>query len=78
MVSSVPSHTAFTGANAMKVTTLPYKRPRKPRKQEVLHFCVRWVQADTVYFQWFKRDSAACEFQQQLVEKGFQPHLLMK
>lgn len=62
----------------MKVTTLPYKHPRKSRRQEALRFVVRWVQGDTVYFQWFKRDSAACEFQQQLVEQGYEPRLLMK
>lgn len=62
----------------MKVTTLPPKFKRKPRKQEALRFVVRWVQGDTVYFQWFKRDSAACAFQEQLIEQGYQPRLLMK
>jgi len=62
----------------MKVTILPPKFKRKPRKQEVSHFVVRWVQGDTVYFQWFKRDSAACEFQEQLVQQGYEPRLLMK
>jgi hypothetical protein len=62
----------------MKVTTLPPKFKRKPRKQEALRFVVRWVQGSTVYFQWFKRDSAACAFQEQLIEQGYQPRLLMK
>lgn len=62
----------------MKVTTLPPKFKRKTRKQEALTFCVTWVQNSTVYFQWFKRDNAACAFQEQLVEQGFESRLLMK
>jgi hypothetical protein len=62
----------------MKVTILPPKKARKHRKQEGSRFVVRWVQGSTVHFQWFKRDSAACAFQEQLIEQGYEPRLLMK
>jgi hypothetical protein len=60
------------------IQTLPFKAPRKHRKPETSRFIVKWIDGDTMRFQWFKRDSAACAFQQQLVEQGFQTRLLMK
>ena len=62
---------------SVKVTTLPYKAPRKQRTTETLRVVVKWIDGDTVYFQWFKRDEAACAFQQRLVDAGFQTRLLM-
>ena len=58
-------------------TVLPYKAPRKQRKAEALRFVVKWIDGDTIYFQWFRRDEAACQFQQRLVDAGFQTRLLM-
>ena len=60
------------------MTTAPYKAPRKVRKQENLRFVVKWIQGDTMYFQWFKRDSAACAFLNQLVDQGIEARVLMK
>ena len=62
----------------MKATVLPYIAPRKPRRQEPLRFVVRWAVDDTVYFQWFKRDNAACDFAQRLEDAGLHPRVLMK
>jgi len=63
----------------MKVQTLSRTLPqtRRPRS-ELYKFVVKWIDGDTMYFQWFKRDAAACRFQQELVEQGFQTRLLMK
>lgn len=61
----------------MNVKSLPPKAVRK-RKQESLRFVVKWIQGDMMYFQWFKRDTAACEFLQSLVDQGFQARILMK
>ena len=62
----------------MKVTTAPYKAPRKHRKPETSRFIVKWIVGDTMYFQWFKRDAAACKFLQKLVDAGFEARVLMK
>ncbi len=62
----------------MKVTTLPYIPPRKVRKQESLRFVVKWTDGSgTVYMQWFKRDTPACNFMNQLIEDGYQAKVLM-
>ena len=45
-----------------KVTTIPYVTPRKHRKPEPSRFIVKWIQGDTMFFRWFKRDSVACAF----------------
>lgn len=58
-------------------TTAPYKAPRKHRKPESLRFVVKCIVGDTMYFQWFKRDTAACDFLQQLVDAGFEARVLM-
>jgi hypothetical protein len=62
----------------MQVQTLPYIAPRKHRKPESSRFVVKWVVGDTMYFQWFKRDTAAVNFLNRLVDDGIQAHLLMK
>tara|TARA_R110002126_G_scaffold4382_14_gene23054 strand:- start:1315 stop:1503 length:189 start_codon:yes stop_codon:yes gene_type:complete len=62
----------------MQVQQLPYIAPRKARKQEPLRFVVKWVIDDTVYFQWFKRDSAACAFLNRLVDDGINAYLTNK
>ena len=61
-----------------KVTTLPYKAPRKHRKPEPSRFIVKWIESDTMYFRWFKRDSVACAFLDQLEGQGFEARVLMK
>ena len=55
----------------MKVTQLPYKAPRKTRKQETSVSCVKWKHSDMMCFQWFKRDSAAVKFLNTLIEQGY-------
>jgi len=64
--------------SSVKVTNLPYRAPRKFRKSEPLRFVVKWIDGDKMYFQWFRRDDAACDFQQRLVDAGFQTRLLME
>lgn len=61
-----------------KVTTLPYIAPRKSRKIEPNRFVVKWIQGDTMYFQWFKRDTAACAFLNKLLDAGLEARVLMK
>ena len=61
-----------------KVTTLPYIAPRKHRKPEPSRFIVKWIQGDTMYFRWFKRDTPACNFLDRLVDQGFEARVLMK
>jgi hypothetical protein len=61
----------------MKVTQIPYKPPRKARKQESLRFVVKWVIGDTMHFQAFKRDSAACAFLNTIVASGYDARILM-
>ena len=55
----------------MKVTQLPYKPPRKARKQETLVSCVKWKCAPMLHFRWFKRDAAAVAFCNTLIEQGY-------
>jgi hypothetical protein len=62
----------------MQVQQLPYKAPRKVRKQEPLRYVVKWIIGDTMYFQWFKRDSAACAFLNRLVDDGIDAYLTNK
>lgn len=59
-------------------TTLPYIPPRKLRKQESLRYVVKWIIGDTMYFQWFKRDSAAVAFLNRLTNDGIEARILMK
>ena len=61
-----------------KVTTIPYVTPRKHRRQETNRFIVKWIQGDTMYFRWFKRDTPACNFLDRLVDQGFEARVLMK
>ena len=60
-----------------KVTTLPYIAPKR-RKAETNRFVVKWIVEDTMYFQWFKRDSAACAFLNKLLDAGLEARVLMK
>lgn len=62
----------------MKTTVLPYIAPRKARKAEPNRFVVKWIIGDTMYFQWFKRDSAACAFLNRLTNDGVEARILMK
>ena len=55
----------------MKVTVLPYKPPRKARKQESNVSCVKWKDAPMVHFRWFKRDTAAVKLCNTLIEQGY-------
>ena len=61
-----------------KVTTLPYIAPRKHRKPEPSRFVVKWIDGSMMYFQWFKRDAAACNFCNRLLEAGLEARVLMK
>lgn len=60
-----------------KVTTLPYIAPRR-RRSEPSRFVVKWIVEDTMYFRWFKRDSAACAFLNKLLDAGLEARVLMK
>ena len=60
----------------MQVQQLPYIAPRKQRKESI-RYLVKWIQGDTMYFQWFKRDDTACAFQQRMVDAGYETRLLM-
>ena len=55
----------------MKITQLPYKAPRKARKQETSVSCVKWKHSDMMCFRWFKRDGAAVKFCNTLIEQGY-------
>ena len=46
------------------------KGERKRRKQESLRFVVKWIEGDSIYFRWFKRDKQALQFQQELIDDG--------
>lgn len=62
------------------VQQLPYIAPRKTRKTrkaELPRFVVKWIEGDTMYFRWYKRDTAACAFLNKLVDTGFKAHVLM-
>jgi hypothetical protein len=54
----------------MKITVIPYKAPRKHRKQECLGTVVKWIEGNMMQFRWFSRDSAAMNFVDELVEQG--------
>lgn len=64
-------------SQSVKVTVLPYKAPRKTRRQETNRFCVKWGANGTVYFRWFKRDSAAVAFLNRRIDDGIQARLIM-
>jgi len=46
---------------------------RKTRKQEPIRTIVKWLEYDTIKFRAFKRDNAACNFQEKLVAEGIRP-----
>ena len=46
------------------------RNPMKVRKQESYRFCVKWIDGDSIFFRWFKRDRYACQFQQELIDDG--------
>ena len=64
----------------MKVTQLPYKAPRKHRKPEALRFVVSYTNIDTgtMEFRWFKRDTAAVNFLNRMMDSGCIARLSMK
>lgn len=61
----------------MKTTVLPYIAPKR-RVPEPSRFVVKWIVGDTMYFQWFKRDTAACSFLNKLLDAGIEARVLMK
>lgn len=63
------SHTPMKSTTCNATTYISYK-PRKPRKVEPIRFYVKWIQGDTMYFQAFKRDHAAVNFQNRLIDDG--------
>lgn len=46
---------------------------RKKRKQESYRFVVKWIEGDSIFFRWFKRDRYAVQFQQELIDDGIPP-----
>jgi hypothetical protein len=46
---------------------------RKKRKQETNRFVVKWIEGDSIFFRWFKRDRYAVQFQQELIDDGISP-----
>lgn len=46
-------------------------KERKVRKQETAKYVVKWIVGHTMYFRVFKRDNAACNFQDYLIEQEF-------
>lgn len=65
------------------VTTLPYVKPRKKRRQESRVHCVKWGEPSidgipTVYFRWFARDTAAVSFLNSLVDRGIAARIVSK
>ena len=64
--------------STVKVTQLPYKAPRKTRRQETSRFIVKWIDDMDMKFMAFKRDSAACAFLNKLVADGYDARILMK
>jgi endonuclease YncB( thermonuclease family) len=49
------------------------KGERKKRKQESNQFVVKWIEGDSIFFRWFKRDRYAVQFQQELIDDGIPP-----
>jgi hypothetical protein len=60
----------------MKITVIPYKAPRKHRKQENHGTIVQWLEGDVVKFQKFHRDNAALAFVEHLTEDGIPPEFI--
>jgi hypothetical protein len=54
----------------MKITVIPYKAPRKHRKQENHGTEVKWLEGNMVKFQRFHRDNAAMSFVDYLIDLG--------
>ena len=49
-------------------------KEHKKYKPEPIRFVVKWLEYDTIKFRAFKRDSAACNFQEYLIlEEGIRP-----
>lgn len=66
-----------TNTTQPTIQQLPYIAPRR-RRSEPARFVVKWIVEDTMYFQWFKRDSSACAFCQKLQASGLDARVLMK
>lgn len=63
----------------MKITVIPYKAPRKHRKQECHSTVVKWIEGNMVKFRWFVRDSAAMHFVDELMAQGISSeHIVTK
>lgn len=43
---------------------------QKKRKPESLRIVVKWIEGDKMFFQWFKRDTAAMRFVDELQSDG--------
>lgn len=49
-------------------------KARKPRKYEPMRYTVKWIEGSTMYFRAFKRDNAAMNFMDNLIEvQGIDP-----
>jgi hypothetical protein len=46
------------------------------RKQESYRFVVKWIEGDSIFFRWFKRDRYAVQFQQELIDDGIPPEMI--
>jgi hypothetical protein len=51
---------------------------RKHRKQESLHYVVKWVENDTIYMRWYKRDTPAVAFLNTLTDAGYSARITTK
>lgn len=60
------------------VQQLPYIAPKRRRTTELPRFVVKWIEGDTMYFRWYKRDAAACAFLNKLLDAGYEARVLMK
>ena len=54
----------------MKDTVRKTRSNRKPRVTENIRYIVNWVEGNTLYFRSYKRDNAACDFQEYLISTG--------
>ncbi len=62
----------------MQIQQLPSKPNRKQRRPEEYRFVVKWIQGDTMFFQWFKRNANACAFLNKLLDAGLEARVLRK
>ena len=46
------------------------------RKQESYRFVVKWIEGDSIFFRWFKRDRYAVQFMNELISDGIDKVLI--